>query len=82
MFSQKFVVLPVCPDHSAATRYRHHFKEVREAEPAALTEVLVLLAMLYRHEQAIRDNNLYAEKRLACRTTHSEPITPACKNSW
>lgn len=53
---------------------RRHFEEAKEAEPAAVTEALALIAVLYRHEQAIRDHHLDGEKKLAYRTAHSEPI--------
>lgn len=53
---------------------RRGFEEAREAEPAAVAEALALIAMLYRHEQTIRDQELEGEKKLAYRTEHSEPI--------
>jgi transposase len=53
---------------------RRGFEEAKEAEPAAVAEALALIAMLYRHEQAIRDKNLEGESKLAYRTEHSEPI--------
>ena len=56
---------------------RRHFEEAKEAEPAAVTEALALIAMLYRHEQVIRDHPLEGEQKLAYRTQHSEPIVQA-----
>lgn len=53
---------------------RRGFEEAKEAEPVAVGEALALIAMLYRHEQTIRDQNLGGEKKLAFRTEHSEPI--------
>lgn len=53
---------------------RRHFEQAQEAEPTPVAEALALIAMLYRHEQTIRDNNLDSEKKLAYRTEHSEPI--------
>jgi transposase len=53
---------------------RRGFEEAKEAEPAAVAEALALIAMLYRHEQAIRDKQLEGETKLAYRTEHSEPI--------
>jgi len=53
---------------------RRHFEEAKEAEPAAVTEALALIAMLYRHEEIIRDTNLEGERKRAYRTEHSEPV--------
>lgn len=53
---------------------RRHFEQAQQAEPVAVTEALALIAMLYRHEQTIREQQLEGEKKLAYRTQHSEPI--------
>ena len=39
-----------------------------------MAEALALIAMLYRHEQTIREQQLEGENKLAYRTQHSEPI--------
>ncbi len=56
---------------------RRHFEQALEAEPMPVAEALALIAMLYRHEQTIRDTGLDNEKKLAYRTQHSEPIVQA-----
>lgn len=53
---------------------RRQFEEAKEAEPAAVTAALALIAMLYRHEQTIRDTLLDGDRKLAYRTEHSEPV--------
>lgn len=42
-----------------------------------MAEALALIALLYRHEQAIRDHHLEGEQKLAYRTQHSEPVVQA-----
>jgi transposase len=56
---------------------RRHFEAAKDAEPTAVAEALALIATLYRHEQAIRDDRLDGERKRAYRTTHSEPVTQA-----
>lgn len=56
---------------------RRRFEEAKDAEPVAVAEVLALIAMLYQHEQMIRDKELEGEKKLAYRTQHSEPLVQA-----
>ena len=56
---------------------RRHFEGAQDAEPAAATEALALIAMLYRHEEAIRDRHLEGAQKLAYRTAHSEPVARA-----
>ena len=56
---------------------RRHFEGAKEAEPAAVTEALALIAMLYRHEEHIRDHHLEGAQKLAYRTEHSEPVMQA-----
>lgn len=53
---------------------RRHFEQAQEAEPTPVAEALTLIAMLYRHEQTIRDHHLEGGEKLAYRTQHSEPI--------
>ena len=56
---------------------RRYFEKASEAEPQASTEALALIAMLYQHEQVIRDRTLEGEHKLAYRTAHSEPVVSA-----
>jgi transposase len=53
---------------------RRHFEHAQQVEPVAVAEALALIAMLYRHEQTIREQQLEGENKLAYRTQHSEPI--------
>lgn len=56
---------------------RRHFEQATDAEPQAVAEALALIAMLYRHEQMIRDRGLDDAQKLAYRTEHSEPVVSA-----
>jgi transposase len=53
---------------------RRYFEHAKDAEPGAATEALALIAMLYHHEQVIREHTLEGEAKLAYRTEHSEPL--------
>lgn|SRR5512147_310068 len=53
---------------------RRYFEQAKEAEPEAAAEALALIAMLYHHEQVIRERTLEGEEKLAYRTEHSEPL--------
>lgn len=53
---------------------RRYFERAEAAEPAAAAEALALIAMLYRHETAIRKKNLESDRKLNYRTRHSVPI--------
>jgi transposase len=53
---------------------RRYFEHAKDAEPQAATEALALIAMLYHHEQVIRERRLEGEAKLAYRTEHTEPL--------
>ena len=56
---------------------RRYYEQAEDAEPHAANEALTLIALLYQHEQTIRDRNLVGELKRAYRTEHSEPVVSA-----
>ena len=56
---------------------RRGFERAQTSEPAACAEALALIGALYRHEAILRERSLSAEKKLAYRSEHSEPIVYA-----
>ncbi|MDX4042333.1 IS66 family transposase [Pseudomonas aeruginosa] len=56
---------------------RRGFEEAQASDPVAVEQALALIGALYRHEAAIRDNNLEHDAKLKYRQQHSEPILRA-----
>ncbi len=53
---------------------RRYFERAKDAEPAAATEALALIAALYRQEKVIRTKSLTDDNKLRYRTRRSEPL--------
>ena len=56
---------------------RRGFERSLDAEPGLAGEALELIAQLYRHEDAIRENEFIGEKKLGYRARHSLPVVEA-----
>lgn len=65
---------PAVTHASCWAHCRRYYEHARDAEPQAATEALALIALLYHHEQVIRDRALTGAAKLAYRTGHSEPL--------
>jgi hypothetical protein len=58
-----------CWSHS-----RRYFDRALKAEPVAAEEALMLIGVLYQHEEKIREKSLADEQKLAYRTKYCEPV--------
>lgn len=56
---------------------RRQFERAKEAEPAAVSEVLEIIGWLYAVEREIRDRHLTGADKLAARTRESVPVVEA-----
>jgi transposase len=53
---------------------RRQFFEARDSEPAAVDEMLQRIGLLYKHEEAIREQSLEGESKREYRLLHSKPV--------
>ena len=53
---------------------RRQFFEARDSEPAAVDQILQQIGLLYKHEQAIREQSLEGELKREYRLQHSKPV--------
>lgn len=53
---------------------RRQFFEARDSEPVAVDEILQQIGLLYKHEEAIREQALEGESKREYRLQHSKPI--------
>ena len=56
------------------THTRRYFIDARDSEPTAANEALDLIAVLYRHEEVIKEKKLNADEALQYRIKHSKPV--------